>query len=191
MRITDPLGQSVPSGHGDPVDTRAAMKIVRKDLPSPGMPTSNVILPSGTRSGHSHLISAGSTSAKHIRIGRSTTSLRFTVGASSTKPSTMARRVSGSMASWASSQSQMSPFWSSSGRSTSLTFRAGSSFARMDATSLAYRRPAASLSGRITTSRPASGVQPALAALLLPCGLVVASRPIVIADSTAFSPSAT
>ena len=47
------LSAAGPSGHGPPVETRAAMSRVRKDFPMPVSPTIRVSLPKGMREGHS------------------------------------------------------------------------------------------------------------------------------------------
>jgi hypothetical protein len=88
----------------------------------------------------------------------------------------------------------MSPPAGISGQSaeshTTVTCFAPAAFAS-SATRSAYWSPAASWSGRITTSRPASGDQSLLSADLLPCAEVVATTPSERVASAAFSPSAT
>src|SRR5262249_14097508 len=60
-------------------------------------------------------------------------------------------------------------------------------------TPFAYSSPGKSASGQMTTSRPCSGDQSALSALLLPFGLVTTTKPGSrrLAASVAFSPSQT
>ena len=69
IRTTDPSSHVLPSGHLAPVETRAAMSVVRKLLPSPGLPTRSVIRPSAILSCHNHETSRGSMSAKQVRTG--------------------------------------------------------------------------------------------------------------------------
>src|SRR5213078_4344616 len=86
------------------------------------------------------------------------------------------------------SHSTQSPF---GGRPGSLiVFTVACSPRRMVLTFSAYSIPSESLSGRITTLRPASGVQSVLSAHFAPCELVVTSNPVRSRNSHAhFSPS--
>src|SRR5262249_21922805 len=81
------------------------------------------------------------------------------------------------------------PFSGSPGSSTILTTAGGDSRLRIPATVSAYVRPPASLSGRITTSRPARGCQFVLCADFAPCALVLTSNPSVAKSPVHFSPS--
>ena len=59
------LGQS---GNAPPVDTRDAISIVAKPLPSPGMPTNNVNFPNATRSFHNQSIFSATISLAFLRF---------------------------------------------------------------------------------------------------------------------------
>ena len=194
MRL-EHFGACVPSGHRPPTDKIATIFIASVPLPASGKPKKTMILPNGSHPGHAHSTSVRSMeSARAIIRPRpsSWSPLSFTPivtsGAASAKRSISAR-VSCGVPPIAASNCTMSPPGGRSGRW--MIFTLHPSPIRIRATLRAYSSPGGSLSGKIQTSRPASGVQSLSSDDDEPCAEVTAARPSSAARSAQASPSKT
>src|SRR5687768_16385462 len=71
-RSTPPRGHGAPSGHGDPVETRAAKSTASVDFPTDGSPSRTTSFPAGSRPGQTQVTRSGVTVASVVTSGLGT-----------------------------------------------------------------------------------------------------------------------